>query len=214
MTRLSSRSALFALVVAAVAAPASQGQQPTVISGRVIDQDGSPVAGQQVLLHRVAGQDGARIGETVSAEDGSFRFTLEDPPSGDAVYFATARYEGQVYVGAFLEPPIDAGSAYDLVVGGEPVSFDAPIMPPSSGVETAAGPPPSSRRWALAIIPLLAVLGVGAASILSRRGQRDRRHLLVRLAVIEEEMAVQGDTEGLRRERARIIEQLGGRSAT
>jgi 5-hydroxyisourate hydrolase-like protein (transthyretin family) len=201
------------LLGAALAAPPIQGQESAVIAGRVLDQEGKPVAGLEVLLHRVAGQQGDRIGTAVSAPDGTFRFPLTEAPTAGAVYFATVRFEGEVFIGAFLEPPFEADKPYDVVVGGEPISFEAMTMPAGGGTGAPAAPQ-RSRKWALAIVPLLAVVGAAIASLLARRGQRQRRHLLIRLAVLEEEAAAQGESEGLRQERARILEELGGRLAS
>jgi len=198
------------LVLGALApAPLAARQQPLVLSGHVVDLQGKPVAGQEVLLHRVAGQDGARIGQTQTDSTGDFTFRVEEAPIDDAVYFAAARFDGKMYIGPFAKPPIDSAAPYEIVVGGEPIDFGAATMPggtPGSAVQSPLGP----SRWTLALIPLLAVLGLGAAIALSRRRQLQRRHLLIRLAVLEEQAAQNGDTEGLRQERARILDQLGG----
>ena len=203
-----SRPAALILMVLAVllAAAAPSGRQAVTLSGTVVDTAGQPVASQEVLLHRVAGQEGARIGQAVSDRDGVFRFTFTAQPAVGAVYFATARYNGQVYIGPFIELPVDSSIAYRVVVGGEPVSFDAA---PPTGIGAEVRPPASPRRWALAVIPLIGMLAVATAALLSRRGRRDRRHLLIRLAVLEED-AAKGETEGLRRERERLLERLGG----
>ena len=187
-------------------------QEPVVISGRVVDEAGEPVADLEVLLHRVAGQSGSRIADARSAEDGTFTFTVTGEHPDGAIFFATARFNEQVYIGPFLEPPLDPAAPYEVVVGGEPISFETTPMPPS-GMPAQVRPPASPRRWALAIIPLGALLGVGAAA-LARRGKRSRRDLLIRLAALEEEAAANGDTDDLRRERARILDQRGGRPAT
>jgi len=205
------RLLLSSLVLGMLAtAPASARQQPFTLSGRVVDQQGQPVAGLEVLLHRVAGQDGASIGQARSDENGSFRFRIDETPPADAVYFAAARFNEQMYIGPFEKPPIDSLQPYEIVVGGEPISFDAPVMPATGTAGGALQSPVGPSRWTLALIPLLAVLGLAVAIALSRRRQLQRRHLLIRLAVLEEQAAARGDTEGLRQERARILDQLGG----
>lgn len=205
---------LCVFALALLALPGANGvgaQEPIVISGRVVDQTGVPVADLEVLLHRVAGQTGDRIAETTTAEDGSFTFSVTGEQPSGAIYFATASFNEGTYIGPFLEPPLDPAMTYEVVVGGEPISFGTATMP-TSGVPAQVRPPASPRRWALAIIPLGALLGVGAAA-LARRGRRTRRDLLIRLAVLEEEAAANGETDGMRRERARILDQLGGRLA-
>jgi hypothetical protein len=195
-------------------APASLvAQQPFTFSGRVVDLQGMPVAGQLVLLHRIAGDSGASIGQAETDSTGAFTISLDETPTDDAVYFAAANYHDSLYVGAFEKPPIDATVPYRIVVGGVGIDFSAPVMPaagqPGSAVQSPAGP----SRWTLALIPLVALLGLAAAIMLSRRRQLQRRHLLIRLAVLEEQAAQSGDTEGLRQERARILDRLGGARA-
>ncbi len=205
------RFLLSLLVLGALApAPLTARQQPLVLSGHVVDLQGKPVAGQEVLLHRVAGQNSGSIGQTQTDSAGAFTFRLDETPTADAIYFAAARVDGKMYIGPFQKPPIDSAASNEIVVGGEPVDFGAPGPPttatPGSAVQSPVGP----SRWMLALIPLLAVLGLGAAIALSRRREMQRRHLLIRLAVLEEQAALSGDTEGLRQERARILDQMGG----
>jgi hypothetical protein len=203
---------LLSLLVLGALAPTQLAarQQPLVLAGHVVDLQGKPVAGQEVLLHRVAGESGASIGQTQTDSTGAFTFRLDETPTDDAVYFAAARVDGKMYIGPFQKPPIDSAAPYEIVVGGEPIDFGAPLTPgtptPGSALQSPVGP----SRWTLALIPLLAVLGLGAAIALSRRRRLQRRHLLIRLAVLEEQAAQNGDTEGLRQERARILDQLGG----
>lgn len=212
-TRSASSLRSFLLVVILCLVPAGnvRAQTSMTIRGRVLDQARQPVSGQEVLLHRVAGQDGARIGQATTAEDGTFSFRIEEEAATGAVYFATARFEGEVFIGPFLETPIEPGSDYEVIVGGEPINFNAPVLPAGSAAGASVRPPVSPRQRALGLVLLVAVVGVGFA-LLSRRGKRNRRQLLIRLAVLEEEAAERGESDTLREERARILDQLGGRS--
>jgi len=203
------RSLIGALVLGAVAPATLAAQQPFVLSGRVVDLQGEPVPGLVVLLHRVATDSGASIGQAESDSTGAFTFRLDETPTDSAVYFAAAHYRDSTYIGTFEKPPIDATVPYVIVVGGPGIDFGAPVAAPG-GPGSAVQSPTGPSRWTLALIPLIALLGLASAMALSRRRALQRRHLLIRLAVLEEQAATSGDTEGLRQERARILEQLGG----
>jgi len=177
-----------------------------------VDPQGAPMAGLEVLMHRVAGGSGANIARDTTAEDGSFTLTAEGPVQDSAVYFAAARYRNELFVGEFVRPPFDAGVSYTLVVGGQPFSLDSPL--PVAPAAAPSAPAPSSS-WLPLLAPVLALAGViYAAATRSSRPPRHRR-LLIRLAAFDEEAAAansDGDgappDEAAQRERERIMEQL------
>jgi hypothetical protein len=203
--------AMVALVTAVQVANASG--QSIELRGRAVDPQGAPVAGLEVLLHRVAGGSGANIARDTTGEDGSFRLTAEGPAPDSAVFFAAARYRNELFVGEFVRPPFDAGMSYTLVVGGQPFSMDSPL--PVSPTTSAQPAPTPSSSWILLLVPVLVLAGVVyAVATRSSRPTRYRR-LLIRLAAFDEDAAaaaVDGDgaspDEAARRERERIMERL------
>ena len=159
--------------------------QEHVLSGRALDGGDRPVAGLEVMLHRVTADGGATIARDTTQADG--RFTLA--AAGDAddpVYFVAARHEGQLQIGPMLRAPFPE-TGYVLRIGGGPV-----------------GPPARDSRKAALVVGILAVLGLACAWLVRPPA---RRRLLLRLAEIEEARAA-GDPAADARERGRILTQL------
>lgn len=208
-------SVLGLLCVASVLTLAGHGPvvaQTVSLRGRAVDPQGAPVAGLEVLLHRVAGGSGANVARDTTAEDGSFILTAENAAQDSAVFFAAARYRNELFVGEFVRPPFDPASSYTLVVGGQPFSLDSPL--PIGNSPAPATQSPGRSSWILLLVPvgaLAAVVYAGATR--SSRPPRHRR-LLIRLAAFDEDRAAAVDSGGgptnetASRERERIMEQL------
>jgi hypothetical protein len=202
---------LFLVVAAMAVHAAGVAAQSVELRGRAVDPQGAPVAGLEVLLHRVAGGSGANIARDTTGEDGSFTLTAEGPSPDSAVFFAAARYRNELFVGEFVRPPFDAGMSYTLVVGGQPFSMDSPL-PVAPG--SAPSIPAPSSSWILLLVPVLA-LGAVVYAAVTRSGRPTRhRRLLIRLAAFDEDAAAAGsgagsaEDEAAKRERERIMEQL------
>lgn len=160
--------------------------QEHVLSGHALDGDDRPVAGLEVMLHRVTPDGGATIARDTTGADG--RFTLSAAGGADdPVYFVAARHDGQLQIGPMLRAPFPE-SGYVLRVGGSPV-----------------GAPARDRRKAGLVVGILAVLGLAVAWLVRPPA---RRRLLLRLAQIEEARAAGADPAGDARERGRILTQL------
>jgi len=191
-----------ALLIALI--PGAAAAQVLTLAGRAVDAAGAPLAGIEVLMHRVDGAGGARLASATTDDQGAFSLTAEVVDDTAAVYFAATRFEGQLFIGPFVRAPFDDSVPYVLVVGGEPVDLGAPLptaMPPVS-------PAPGPRRWALLLLPLTGLVGVGVW-VLSRAGKPpERRRLLIRLASLDEQIAAEGSDPQLDRERERIAERL------
>lgn len=191
-----------ALLVAVLAAQATA-QDRVVLQGRAIDPEGRPVAGAEIVLHRVGGGGGTRLATDTSDADGAFALIAAEAPDTASVYFAATRREGQLFVGPFVRPPFD-DAPYELTVGGQPFTMDTPV--PATAMPPAVRAP-SNRRGALILLPVLGLI-VAAAFALSRLGGRPERRLLLQLAVIDEEAGSAPLTPERQRERDRIVERL------
>ncbi len=205
--RLALLTALFAFLWSAHAALA----QTVSLKGRAVDTQGRPVAQQEVVLHRVSGREGARVGADTTDSRGGFTISANETVDTGAVYFAAARADGKLYVGPFVHLPVDAASPYTLVVGGTPVSFDTPL--PDAGTGAAGATAATASAPASSPAPLIAALLTIAAVIallrLARSGRPPaRRRDLIRLAVLDEEAAEAALSSEQRRERDRITERL------
>lgn len=225
MTGLRLRLALLMWILALAAA--ATGTQPTLaqavpgmLDGQVIGPDGGPVAGQIVVLHRVAGGSGATVAEDTSDAEG--RFTLRFEPAPDeaaATYFVASRWEGELYIGPPFRTPIDTAGDYTMQVGVPGTSAStllgtAPQRPPSV---TVAEPFPY-RTWLFLIIPLV-VMALAAGYLLTRgRGRLRRRQLLLEIARLDETFEAEleegtiADSTRYWAERRSLLERLGRES--
>ena len=198
------RKLLFAGALAIVWVPVSATAQNITLEGRATDPAGEPMAGLEVLMHRVDGGGGARLASAMTDSAGHFRLTAETVDDTAAIYFAAARYEGQLFIGPFVKAPFEDTEPYVLEVGGQPVDLGAPLpsaMPPVT-------PAPGPRRWALLLLPAIGLLGAGAWVVARSARPPERRRLLIRLAALEEQIAADGPDPSLDRERARLTERL------
>lgn len=210
-TAVRTSSALILLLLAAASANA-QATSSVTIAGHAIDPQGQPMAGLEVLLHRVDGSSGSSLGSAVTDSVGAFSITAEAAADTQAIYFAAARVDGELYIGPFVRQPTGTGAPYMLVVGGEPVSL-GPAMPgavPSAvpGALPPVSPGGGTRRQLLVLLPLIGLLGVAGWAL--TRGTRPpaRRRTLTRLAAIDEDLGQDGSDPELESERARLVERL------
>ena len=175
---------------AAAAGPLPTGAQevPGALDGQVIGPDGSPVSGQVVVLHRVAGGSGATVAEDTSDAEG--RFTLRFEPASDeatATYFVASRWEGELYIGPPFRTPIDTAGDYTMQVGVPGTSASTLLGTAAQRPQPMAAPAPFPyRTWLFLIIPLL-VMALAAGYLLTRgRGRLRRRQLLLEIARLDE----------------------------
>lgn len=115
MTTRWSRAAAAALVLFASAALAVGG----TVSGRLLDENGKPLAGAKVawipyraddqkLLDRTRGQDPGASGEVATDPEGRFRITLDKPGALSSIRIAAPA------LFAFIEGPFDSTETTDL----------------------------------------------------------------------------------------------------
>lgn len=179
------------------------------VRGRVIGPDGSPVASQRVVLHRVDAAGGATVAEAET--DGEGRFTLTAPATLDTtgVFFVAARYESELYIG----DPFRAGEQAaepTLHVGIPSMSATAMLRETEGGLPLPGGRPATTPSWLLFLIPALGVAGVALYLVVPRQRIAPERALYIRIAEIDERMeaAPEGQRASLRDERIRLIERL------
>ena len=92
------RPLLCLLLTVLVGTATAHAQVTDSVRGRLIDQDGAPLAEQRVLLHRVVGNAGANIAEARTDADGRFTVAVDSADNAEAVYFLAARWEGELDV--------------------------------------------------------------------------------------------------------------------
>ena len=182
---------IWVLALAAALLPAAARAQANVLAGRVIGPDGEPVAGQSVVLHRVAGGAGATVAQAIADDNGNFALRFDAPDlDSDAAYFVAARWQGELFLGPPFRTPVDSAADYTLQVGVPGTSASVLL---GSG-QASAGPPPQAaaeepfpyRTWLLLIIPLL-VMALATGYFLTRgRGAGRRRRLLLEIAELDE----------------------------
>jgi hypothetical protein len=197
-------AALFVAMGAAASAH-SQTPQSVRIAGHAIDPQGQPLSGLEVLLHRVDGAGGASLGSATTDSTGAFSIAAEAVADTQAVYFAAARLDGQLYIGPFVRDP-DGSTPYMLVVGGEPVSL-GPALPQTTSMPPVS-PGGGPRRQLLVLLPLLALLGVAGWALAKSARTPARRRTLARMAIIDEEIEQGADDPQLEADRRRLMEQL------
>lgn len=205
------RRACLALAGALLACSTASAQADLHVTGRVVGPDGTPLAGQSVVLHRVDAAGGATIADATSGDDGRFELNAPGVADSSAVFFIAARYEGELYIA----PPFRAGEssmAEQLVRVGVPElsattlmgsAAPGPPMPP-------AGRPATPRSWLLLAVPLLGVAAVALYALVRRRGVPPERALLIRLAELDEaiDAAPAAERAGMESERARLADQV------
>lgn len=181
----------------------------TRISGRVLDAEGQPVPGLEVLLHAITEASGTEVDKDTSRTDGAFDVTVTDVDS-DAVYFVAVVYNGQLFMGDLLRPPFPLEQEYVVRVGVNPVDLSAEAAGTAVTPEQA-----ESERTAGVMVVLVAAGVIGAILffVLRRRPPAQRRWL-VELARLEEELATHPDAgEALEARRAELRDRLKGRAS-
>lgn len=184
--------------------------QDVTVAGRVIDAAGDAVAGQTVVLHRVTPEGGALLAQDTTDTQGMFALAAADATRDDGVFFVAARYEGELYIGPLLRPPLPEPGAYVLQVGvpGSALSNVGGTLPAAVPPGSATG---SSRRWLLILPPLLGLLGLGVWALVRAAGPPARRRLLIRVADLDNEWETAPDPDrrpAYEDERRRLIEQI------
>ncbi len=191
MTR-TALSLVVALLTSGAAAPVAAQQADSIaLGGRVVGPAMEALAGQVVVLHRVAGGTGATIATDTTSEDG--RFTLVaagQAGDAEATYFVAARYQGDLYIGAPFRPPLPPDVDYTVQVGVPGTSATALLgtaapQRPAPG-RIAPGQSFPYTTWLFLIIPLL-VMALAAGYMLTRqRGPVRRRGVLLEIAELDE----------------------------
>jgi hypothetical protein len=196
---------------AVLASPGASHGQDVSVAGRVIDANGDVVASRTVVLHRVTPDGGALLAQDTTNSEGGFLLEAPAALRQDGVFFVAARHEGELYIGPLLRPPLPAPGDYVLEVG-VPGRALADV-----GGTTRPGPPVpgsatgSSRRWLLALAPLLGLLALGVWAIARASGPPARRRLLIHLAELDNEWeaaAGQADDARYFEERRRLLERI------
>jgi hypothetical protein len=197
------------LVLASMLLFAGDATAQTRISGRVLDAEGQPVPGLEVLLHAITEASGTEVDKDTSRTDGAFDVTVTDVDS-DAVYFVAVVYNGQLFMGDLLRPPFPLEQEYVVRVGVNPVDLSAEAAGTAVTPEQA-----ESERTAGVMVVLVAAGVIGAILffVLRRRPPAQRRWL-VELARLEEELATHPDAgEALEARRAELRDRLKGRAS-
>jgi hypothetical protein len=183
-------------------------RQEQVLRGVVLDETGAPAREVPLGLHRIGEDGGTFVADATSDADGRFEMRVDAAASAEDIYFVTARYRDELYIGPTFRPPFPQDANYVVQVGLEETSASA-LMRGAVGV--VVGPPPSPWRWALFGLFAVALLAVGAALLQRAAGPAPRRRLLIRIARLDEEYAGVGRAEGLEdyhAERERLLDRL------
>lgn len=210
--RHSAAPALIALTLAFLPAALPAQQDSIEVRGRVLGPDNNGIANQRVLLHRVAGMEGANIAETTTSEAGEYvlRTTRLDDTTG--VYFVATRYDGELYIApAFREADAVTPLTQDIQVGVPGTSATALLEGAGQGAgPIAMGRPATNRNWMLLVIPLLGVAAVALYALVPRNRIAPDRALLIRIAELDERLstAPPAQRDNLAAERSRLVTQL------
>lgn len=192
---------------ATVAPVAGQGIR---VAGRVIAPGDTPVAGQTIVLHRVTAAGGVLLGEATSDDAGRFVVEADGAVPDSSVFFVATRYEGRLYLGPMLRPPIGENEV-TLEVGDPARALNlfntAPPVPPASLPGSATGTP---RRWFLLLVPLAGLIGLAVRATSRATGPSPERRLLIRLASLDNRHADTdaADDAGYVRQRRRLLDEL------
>lgn len=109
---------------ALAAAPGARAQQ--LLRGTVLN-DGAPVPGVEVTLHRVRSDLSGEFGRQATDAAGAFSFRLPPPDtSGFSVFFATVDYQGARYFGGAIHPD-DVPGDYSVEVFDSASALPLPI---------------------------------------------------------------------------------------
>lgn len=196
---------------AVLASPVASRGQAVSVAGRVIDANGDVVASRTVVLHRVTPDGGALLAQDTTDSEGAFFLEAPEALRQDGVFFVAARHDGELYIGPLLRPPLPAPGDYVLEVGvpGRALADVGGTSRPGTPMPGSATG--SSRRWLLALAPLLGLLGLGIWAIARASGPPARRRLLLHLAELDNEWeaaAGQADRARYLEERRRLLERI------
>lgn len=197
------------LVLASMLLFAGAAAAQTRISGRVLDAEGNPVPGIEVLLHAITAATGIEVDKDTSRTDGAFEVTAASVDS-DAVYFVTVVYNGQLFMGELLRPPFPVDQEYIVRAGVNPVD----LTPEAAG--TAVTPQQAESDRTAGVIVVIGAVGLigGILLFVLRRRPPAQRRWLVELARLEEELATHPDAgEALVARRAELRDRLKGRTS-
>ena len=180
----------------------TRGFAQTTISGRVLDAQGKPVAGIQVLLHAITESAGSQIDTDTSRVDGGFDLHA-GTVDAKAVYFVAVTHNGELFMGDLLRPPFPAGQEYIVRVGVNPVDFSGATAAPEPTVR------PAGNTRAGAAVILIAALVIGGVFFVGlRRRPPEQRRLLVELARLEEDLGTASANGVLQKRRQELRERL------
>jgi hypothetical protein len=176
--------------------------QTTPVRGRVVGPDGSPLAGQGVVLHRVDASTGVTVATGVSDSSGSFELDVPSADaSGDGVFFLAARYtDGELYLGDAFRAPFDSAAQHVVRVGVPETS--------ARNLVTGGEPPEDPAAWLLYALPLAAIVGFAAVHALRTGRIPARRRTLAEIARLDEHK-VASDDASYRARRAELLARLG-----
>jgi hypothetical protein len=200
------RSVLFLLLLATSAVA----QQQSTIPGRVLDKDGNPVKGVEVILHKITEQNGSEVDNDTSDADGSFQVEAKDL-NENAVYFVGVIWQQQLYMGDLMRPPFPIDQEYVVRVGVNPVDLSGEPAAPQVTPQEA-----KKNRTAGTVVIIVAALIVAAIiyTLINRRPPA-RRRWLVELARLEDELASDPDESGvLKRRRMELRTRLKASSSS
>jgi hypothetical protein len=112
-----------------LAVGAGDARAQNTIKGRVVDENGAPVAKIEVLLHRVTKDGGGGVDSDTSDATGAF--TLVAPPENDssALFFVAVQEGGELFMGEMQRLPFPDTLEYIVEAGDEPVQLPPPVAP-------------------------------------------------------------------------------------
>ena len=199
------------VATAAVLVTATALSAQTKIPGKVIDPEGKPVSGIEVLLHGVGEKSGSQIDKDTTKSDGSFQVNV-NTPDPNLVYFVAVVWNGQLFVGDMMRPPFPSNQEYIVQVGVNPVDLGQS--------QQNAAPPPSPQeqqkdRSNGIIVVIVAVVVISLAGfLLWRRRPPAHRRVLVQLARLEDEIESHPDDARLQKRRAELRTRLRSAKTT
>ncbi|MEX0892879.1 MAG: hypothetical protein WEB88_12000 [Gemmatimonadota bacterium] len=214
-----------ALTLAVLQASAVAGQAPDSLRGRVIGAAAEALADVEVVLHRVTDSGGASIAWDTTGAAGEFALPAPAADGPDALYFVAARWEGDLYIAEPFASAAEADSVIVLQVGvpgtaAMSAAADAGTTAlPMGGAPAQVRPLVSWRRWGIALVVGLALMGFLIYLALRRQGGGvpERNQLLLRVALLEEELdaarAADEEVADLQREHAEAVARLRAASA-
>ena len=178
--------------------------QTVPVTGRILGPDGQPLAGQNVVLHRVDASSGVTVATGVSDDAGQFRLDVPvAEAAGTGVFFLAARYtDGELYLGDAFRAPFDSATQHVVQVGTAETSARNIV---SAGTEPK---PADETRWLLFALPLIGILAFTTWYLVGGVRIPPRRMALAEIARLDEQNATQADPTYHAR-RAELLTRLG-----